>query len=69
MGQFIKIESVIARITFFPKVAKMGSITGHRIDYRVGALRGQWHIPTKINPSISPGKLQVIVVHINRCPL
>ena len=32
----------------------MGSIIGHRIDYdRVGALRGQRHIPvfTKINPS------------------
>ena len=39
MGQFIKLEF---------KVTKMGSLTGHRIDYNgVGALRGQWHIPSK----------------------
>ena len=32
-----------------PKVAKMGSIVGHRIDYNgvVGVLRGQRHIPSK----------------------
>ena len=31
-----------------PKVTKMGSIIGHRIDYNgVGALRGQRHIPSK----------------------
>ena len=31
-----------------PKVTKMGSIIGHRIDYNgVGALRDQWHIPSK----------------------
>ena len=31
-----------------PKVTKMGSIIGHRIDYNgVGALRGQQHIPSK----------------------
>ena len=31
-----------------PKVTKMGSIIGHRIEYnRVGALRGQRHIPSK----------------------
>ena len=37
-----------------PKVTKMGSIIGHRLDYNgVGALRGQRHIhPAKINPSI-----------------
>ena len=35
-----------------PKVTKMGSIIGHhRIDYNgVGALRGQWHIPSKNLP-------------------
>ena len=60
----------IVKITFFPKVTKMGSIIGHRIDYNgVGALRGQRHISTKINPSTPPGKLQVIVFRINRCPL
>ena len=31
-----------------PKVTKMGSIIGHRIDYNgVGVLRGQRHIPSK----------------------
>ena len=32
-----------------PRVTKMGSIIiGHRIDYNgVGALRGQWHIPSE----------------------
>ena len=31
-----------------PKVTKMGSIIGHKIDYNgVGALRGQRHIPSK----------------------
>ena len=31
-----------------PKVTKMGSIIGHRLDYdEVGALRGQRHIPSK----------------------
>ena len=34
-----------------PKVTKMESIIGHRIDYnRVGALRGQRHIPSKNLP-------------------
>ena len=32
----------------FPKVTKMGSIFGHRIDFKgVGVLRGQRHIPSK----------------------
>ena len=32
-----------------PKVTKMGSIDGHRIDYNgVEVLRGQQHIPSKI---------------------
>ena len=32
----------------FPKVTKMGSIFGHRIDYNgVGVLTGQWNIPSK----------------------
>ena len=41
----------------FPKVTKMGSIFGHRIDYNgEGVLRGQQHIPPqKINPSNPPG--------------
>ena len=31
-----------------PKVTKMGSIIGHRVDYNgVRALRGQGHIPNK----------------------
>ena len=34
--------------TICPKVIKMGSIIGHRIDYNgVGVLRGQWHIRSK----------------------
>ena len=34
-----------------PKVTKMGSKIGHRIDYNgVGALRGQRHIPSKYSP-------------------
>ena len=38
----------IAKITFSQKVTKMGSITGHKIDYNgAGALRGQRHIPSK----------------------
>ena len=33
----------------------MGSIIGHRIDYNgVEALRGQGHIPSKINPRTAP---------------
>ena len=32
----------------FPKVTKMGSIFGHRMDYNgVGVLIGQRHIPSK----------------------
>ena len=39
-----------------PRVTNMGSTIGHRIDYNgVGALRGQRHIPAKINPSNPPG--------------
>ena len=38
-----------------PKVTKIGSIIGHRIDYNgVGALRGQWHIPSKNWPKYPP---------------
>ena len=33
----------------------MGSTIGHRIDYNgVGALRGQWHIPSKNYPTYPP---------------
>ena len=39
------------KLNICPKVTKMGSIIGHRIDYNgVGALRGQWHIPSKNLP-------------------
>ena len=35
-----------------PKNTKMGSIIGHIIDYAgIGTLRGQRHIPSKIDPS------------------
>ena len=38
-----------------PKVTKMGSIIGHTIDYnRVGALRGEQHIPSKNWPKCPP---------------
>ena len=41
------VNSVI-KIESDEKVTKMGSITGHKIDYNeVGALRGQRHIPSK----------------------
>ena len=44
------------KLHIFPKVTKMGSITGHRIDYnRAGALRGQQHIPSKNLPKYPPG--------------
>ena len=52
MGKFVKLESDkvgIAKIHICPKVTKMGSIIGHRIDYNgVGALRDQRHIPCQI---------------------
>ena len=36
-----------SRNLYFAKVTKMGYIIGHKIDYNgVGALRGQWHIPS-----------------------
>ena len=38
------------KLLICPKVTKMGSIIGHRIDYNlneVGALRGQRHIPSR----------------------
>ena len=53
MGQFIKIESDQIGIALHvcPKVTKMGSVIGHRIDYNgVGAQRGQRHIPSKNVP-------------------
>ena len=38
-----------------PKVTKMGSIVGHRIDYNgVGVLRRQRHIPSKTWPKYPP---------------
>ena len=38
-----------------PKVTKMGSIIGHKIDYSgVGVLRCQWHIPSKTSPKYPP---------------
>jgi len=51
VSQFIKIESGNReKLHICPKMTKMGSIIGHRIDYNgvyVGALRGQRHIPSK----------------------
>ena len=41
----------------FPKVTKMGSILGHRIDYMyngVGVLRNHRHIPSKNYPKSPP---------------
>ena len=59
---FLKVDALIesdlvgiAKITFSQKVTKMGSITGHKIDYNgAGALRGQRHIPSKIEPKYPP---------------
>ena len=53
MGQFIKIESDhytlgSRKLHICPKVTKMGSIIGHRLDYNgVKALRDQLHILSK----------------------
>ena len=53
MGQFIKKGS--RKLHICPKVTKMGSIIGQRIDYNgVGALRGQQHIPSKNLPQYHP---------------
>ena len=59
MGQFIKnrkrLELESRKLHVSPKVTKMGSIIGHRIDYNgVGALRGQQHIPSKSLPKHPP---------------
>ena len=55
-----------------PKVAKMGSIIGHRIDYNgVGALRVQRHIPNK-NLAKYPPPPSVLSGHLRdlpKCPL
>ena len=46
-----------------PKVTKMGSIIGHRIDYNgVGALRAQRHIPSKNRLVFDSAKLKRIFV-------
>ena len=43
------------KIHICPKVTKMGSIIGHKIDYGgVGVLRVQWHIPSKNLPKFPP---------------
>ena len=43
------------KLHIYPKVTKMGSIIGHRIDYNgVGALRGQWNIPSPNVPKYPP---------------
>ena len=61
MGQFIKIESDyvrFAKLHICPKVANMGSIIVHRIDYNgVGALRRQRPVPGKNIPKYPPGCL------------
>ena len=45
------------KLNICPKVTKMGSIIGHRIDYNgVGALRGQLaHTQQKFTQVIPPG--------------
>ena len=41
----------LGKLHICPKVTKMGSIIGHRIDCNgVGALKGQRHIPSKNYP-------------------
>ena len=48
------------RKSVFPKMTKMGSIFGHKIDYYgVGVLRGQRHIPVPSNFNPSKGWLSV----------
>ena len=43
-----KVNKLDRKNYIFPKVTKMGSIFGHRIDFKgVGVLRGQRHIPSK----------------------
>ena len=43
------------KLNICPEVTKMGSIIGYRIDYNgVGALRGQWHIPSKKLTQVPP---------------
>ena len=42
------LEITTYTLTICPKVTKMGSIIGHRVDYNgVGVPRGQRHIPSK----------------------
>ena len=49
----------LKKIHICPKVTKMGSIIGHKIDYNeVGVLRGQWHIPSKNLPKYPPSGKQ-----------
>ena len=56
-SKFVPLLSGLAQ-----KVTKMGSITGHKIEYNgVGVLREQRHKPTKIglsNPPGIPGNIQ-----------
>ena len=48
----------------------MESIIGRRIDYNgVGALRGQRHIPSKIDPEYSPNSPEHLCINqFQRCP-
>ena len=50
-------KSESQKLHICPKVTKMVSIIGHKIDCNgVGALRGQWHIPSKNLPKhLCPG--------------
>ena len=53
------------KLHIFPKVTKMVSIIGHRIDYnRAGALRGQQHIPSKNLPKYPPLPWVVNVMNV-----
>ena len=51
-----KVTRLVSRkLHVCPKVTKMRSIIGHRIDYNgVGALRSQRHIPSKSQPENPP---------------
>ena len=55
-----------------PKVTKMGSLIGHRIDYNgVGALSGKRHIPSKNLPKYPtpppPGGIQLLDGDCSHC--
>ena len=57
------------KLHIYPKVIKMRSIFGHRIDYNgVGVLRGQRHIPnlSKVTPPPTRGGQSSEFTYINK---